>query len=438
MKPIIDVHAHIFNARDIPLKGYLLSRDYKKVIKILLHIPISFVARCIRRKLNPKKRGFLYNALCKLTLNCIYLFMGKQYRLWANTLSKRVREITSEMITTYQKDKIDLYVPLVIDYEYWFKNTPDNFMRWQLCYIYDPIILAHKGLIHPFVPFDPARELAFRKGLRNPDGEPEEEGSLKLVKDAIEKKGYIGVKLYNSLGYKPFNNAAVDGKRRKIALHRKKYVFNGEEYDEVLSELYDYCVENGVPITTHCVMGGIESYPGASYDFGQAEFWSDVLSQDRFKNLHLNLAHFGWNKKLDQGYGATQNWAKKICEMFAEYDYLFADVSCHRVVLEKESKKFKSDYKEMIREHPIVKKRLLFGIDWHVIKRVKNFSNFKARYVDVLQDGNLFTDEEVEDFLGGNALRFLGLLPGEKNRERLAKFYADHNIEPPGWYKATA
>ena len=33
MKLIIDVHTHIFCARDIPLKGYLLSRKPEKIIE---------------------------------------------------------------------------------------------------------------------------------------------------------------------------------------------------------------------------------------------------------------------------------------------------------------------------------------------------------------------------------------------------------------------
>ena len=67
-------------------------------------------------------------------------------------------------------------------------------------------------------------------------------------------------------------------------------------------------------------------------------------------------------------------------------------------------------------------------------KRVKNFVQFKEQYLKVLRHDNLFAKEEIEDFFGGNALRFLGLLPGGKNRERLEKFYTDNNIDPPEWF----
>jgi hypothetical protein len=51
----------------------------------------------------------------------------------------------------------------------------------------------------------------------------------------------------------------------------------------------------------------------------------------------------------------------------------------------------------------------------------------------------------LDNFFGGNALRFLGLLPlgtppadgWTKNRGRLQRFYQDNAIEPPEWFTAT-
>ena len=433
MKPVIDVHSHIFNAKDIPLKGYLLSRKAKEGLeKLLGWVLIPWVAKCIRRKLEPKKnKMFLGGILCRLPLKLVYKLMGKQYRHWVSTMMKEVDDITAEMIKTYENDEIDLYIPLMIDYEYWFKTSSDNPIKEQIDYIADKIIIPYEGKIHPFVPFDPARELAFRKGLEDPKGKQELYGSLNLVKDAIENRGFIGVKLYNSMGYKPFNNETVEKKRKKIALHKKKYVFKGIEYDDVLSELYDYCIENDVPITAHCVMDGIESYNKASWHFGRAKFWRDVLSQKQFEKLHLNLAHFGWSKK--QGYHGKKSWVREICEMLQEFEHLYTDVSHHRVVTKKYHNQFQSDYIDICRDYPAIKKKLLFGIDWHVIKRVKDFENFKTKYVKILQQDNLFNDDEIIDFLGGNALRFLGLLPGDQNYHRLKRFYQNNKIQPPQW-----
>ena len=436
MSLIIDAHTHIFGARDIPLKGYLLSRKPKNLWeKWRNQALIPLVAKCIRREVDQKKT-LLSRLGCSIVMGTVYATMGKAYRGWAETLSKKVPAIVEEMLETYAGDKIDLFVPLMIDYEYWFENTPDHLIKDQVQLIFEQVILPNKGLIHPFVSYDPARELAREKGLINPDGDLETTSSLQLVKEAIEKKGFIGVKLYNSLGYKPLYNADVNEERRTICHHKDRYArLSGEDYDRVLTQLYAYCVENDVPITTHCGMYGIESYPDASFVFGKAAFWRNVLSQPRYQKLRLNLGHFGWY--APQGYRGHITWVEDICRMFQEDNFLFADISCHRVMEKKELEKFKADYKNICQDFPIVKKRLLFGTDWHVNKRLDNFPSFKNNYIEILQQGGSFGDAEIQAFLGGNALDFLGMRPGGGNRRRLEKFYKDNGINPPAWFTAT-
>ena len=437
MKPIIDVHAHVFNARDIPIKGYLQSRKSKPFLEgLLTPLLAPVIARCLREE-NPDARG----VGCNLVTEVVCAMMGQEYRNWAETLAQDVRDITAEMVDTYRA--IDLFVPLMVDFEYWFLNSPDNDIKSQIDLVAEHIVLPYEGRIHPFVPFCPAREIAFRKGLRNPDGQVERHSSLELVKDAIQNKGFIGVKLYNALGYRPWGNAEVDAKRTRIKIHkRKKYdqTITGTEYDAVLGELYDYCVSNGVPITAHCVMDGIESYDDASYDFGKAVFWREVLDQPRYRTLRVNLAHFGWNKAV--GYGAPQNWAKDICRMAVAYDHLYTDVSHHSVLSYRGRRLFKGDYARMRQDWgahwPKVKSKILFGIDWHVLKRVKGFEDFLGQYVEVLSHGELYNRDEIADFMGGNAMRFLGLLPGGQNRQRLARFYRNQGQAPPAWFTATA
>jgi hypothetical protein len=88
-----------------------------------------------------------------------------------------------------------------------------------------------------------------------------------------------------------------------------------------------------------------------------------------------------------------------------------------------------------------LKKRILYGSDWHVLKRVKNFEIFMEKYIQVMGQAGFYTEEEMGDFLGGNALEFLGLLPGGKNRKRLERFYNNptNRIDsPPDWFTSTA
>jgi predicted TIM-barrel fold metal-dependent hydrolase len=347
--------------------------------------------------------------------------------------------------------------------------------------VYRDAVLPFRGRIHPFAPFDPARELAYRHGLPGPDDvSAEKYSSLELVKDAIRNKGFIGVKVYNTLGYRPLGNTAVDKKRQRIFRRNKmeQYsVFTGEEFDQVLAELYAFCLQEQVPITAHCVYDGIEAYTGASFDFGHPAYWRAVL--DEFEGLHVNLAHFGWSRPEEydtqmrrsivtqalrtlqrsvqqrslrtlaapRGDHETKAWVNVICEMLAEHDHLYTDVAHHGVTQDKNVEKYKTSYRAMCSDFPgVLQRKLLFGIDWHVISRVGGFEDFKAGCARILDDDAIFTSAQLDDFFGGNALRFLGLLPLDtppadgwtKNRERLRRFYRDNAIEPPEWFTATA
>ena len=429
MKLIIDVHEHIFNANDIPLEGYLKSRKYKGLSWLLSKLFIKPLARCVRRKLR-KEGKFLHKILCPILIKTVGKAEGKGYVNWAKILSMENKDIANLMTQKFKKDNIDLYIPLMIDYEYWLKNTEDIPIKEQRDNIYRNVILPHKGTIHPFISFDPARELAYRKQMKNPDGKLEEDGSLNLVKESIDQYGFIGVKLYNAMGYRPVNNALVDEKRRKIALHKKKYVFKGEEYDEVLKELYEYCVKEEIPITTHCEMDGSEAYHDASFDFGHPIFWKDILDNDRFSKLKLNLAHFGWNK--DTFHEGNRSWVQDICKMLEKYENLYTDVSHNRVVLKGNKEKFIDAYTVLSKNFPWIKKKILFGIDWHVIERVLGFEDFKDRYIEIL-DKSGFNQKEIDDFLGINAVKFLGLNKTGKNRKRLQNFYNQNSIGNPAW-----
>jgi len=330
----------------------------------------------------------------------------------------------------------------MIDYEYWFANSMDNRLGDQIVAVFEQVVLPQKGRIHPFVPFDPARELAYRKGRISPDGQVELDRPMTLVRDAIETKGFIGVKLYNSLGYRPLGNAdpQVSLMRRRIAVRNDKmtYLFDGEEYDEVLCDLYDYCVDNEVPVTAHCVMDGIEAYPGASLDFAKAELWNQVLRQERYKKLRLNLAHFGWNQTSGQGYAGSRSWVEDVCKMMLEYDHVYADVSHHRVLTAKGRKGFVDGYRKMREDFSAdidrIKRRILYGTDWHVLRRMSGYRAFLESYERVLKEAELFDEAELEGFRGDNAVGFLGLAAGGSNRARLERFFQVNCFRPPAWF----
>ncbi|MBN1439670.1 MAG: amidohydrolase family protein [Anaerolineales bacterium] len=464
----------MFRGRDIPLKGYLLSRSYPEWW-VRLAAPLIFTV--IENAVRGESRGFLVDLVKRL----VFAYTGAGYRRWADILSlEDMGDVARRLIDTFQKDRIGLYVPLMIDYEYWFKPSKNHPIVDQIDSMYRDVILPNQGRVHPFAPFDPARELAYRAKLPPPGvpdgGPPEKYSSLELAKEAVRNKGFVGVKVYNTLGYRPIGNAAVDAHRRSIfrrnGLARCER-FTGEEFDEVMAELYRFCRREEVPITGHCVYSGVEAYPGASYDFGAPAHWRAML--ERYPGLHVNLAHFGWNRPEEyfaarrrplfrrsvrafqrrmagapgpasDSAGGEQgaDWVREIAGMLPRFPGLYADVAHHMVMEDADIPKFREAYAAMCRDFPgVIQKRLLFGIDWHVVTRVDRYAEFLERYRRVLEEGSVFRPPEMKDFLGGNALRFLGLLPPSrkensrwsKNWRRLKSFYRKNRIRPPKWFR---
>jgi predicted TIM-barrel fold metal-dependent hydrolase len=250
-------------------------------------------------------------------------------------------------------------------------------------------------------------------------------------------------------------------------------VFTGAQYDEVLSELYRYCEREEVPITAHCTHDGIEAYPRASFDFASPRYWSAVL--ERYPHLHVNLAHFGWSRPEEyitaprryffnrpwqafrrrvagapgrasdspSGQEEQVHWVREAAEMLTRYPNLYVDVAHHPVTDDRNIPKYKVAYAAMCRDFPgVIPQRLLFGIDWHVIARVEHYEEFEQRYARILEEGKIFTKNEMRDFMGWNALRFLGILPPSrkakgrwsKNWKRLKSFYRKNRIRQPRWF----
>ena len=96
MTSVIDVHAHVFNARDIPIMGYLKSRRSKQVLERLLSwLLVPRLCRCLDKE--PKKRG----GWCNLMLEVVSAMMGGQYREWARTLSYDAVDIATELVESF-------------------------------------------------------------------------------------------------------------------------------------------------------------------------------------------------------------------------------------------------------------------------------------------------------------------------------------------------
>jgi predicted TIM-barrel fold metal-dependent hydrolase len=144
-------------------------------------------------------------------------------------------------------------------------------------------VLALPGRVLPFIAVNPARADHFA-----------------IMRRAIEDQGFLGVKLYPSLGYELLT-------------------------DEIRNVL-DYCRREDVPITIHTSATGFKK-DDASAQFCHPRHWEQLLLPG--DPLRVCFAHCGgWGGfcRIEQD---QVEWAEKILDFMDRYQGAYADVSYH-------------------------------------------------------------------------------------------------------------
>lgn len=187
---------------------------------------------------------------------------------------------------------------------------------------------------------------------------PDRPGAADEFRRCVEDLGFRGLKLYPRLGYAP-------------------------DHPVLMSQVYPYCVERGLPVVSHCSRGGVR---GAGIPPARADAWSapqaflPVLRA--FPDLRVCLAHFGgladWEAYVEQGLNpddpeaGARNWQVAIRRMIAakaadgspRWPGLWTDISYTVFQFE--------DYVPFLKlflEDPAIRARVLFGSDFYMTRQ---------------------------------------------------------------------
>jgi len=205
--------------------------------------------------------------------------------------------------------------------------------------------------------------------------------------EAVETKGFLGIKVYPPLGHDPA--------------------------DPALDELYAWCEQRGVPVTAHCSPIGVWSDLGVppgqdplKRNVARAEpkNWVPVL--EAHPGLRVNLAHFGgqWEALAE---GRPAAWVDQARDILARYPGCYADVSYHFAALHANPEVRRAYFDELRRtlDSPIGHK-VLWGTDYVILRTRCRHSDFRAAFAPPA--GGL-THAEFTSIANENPRRFLGL-----------------------------
>lgn len=398
-KPVINTHCHLLNLDFIP----------GKMIKLLTPLTHNLAKddsfRMVADILSTFIPGDEYDRIDKFLKN----------------YSSDINKVTKKYMTQLKYTGIDICVPLMMDFE---QAIPDSKTKNIAYYIYDKQAKQQQNLkdqvdyisrqvakypwqIFPFIMFDPRRK-----------------DSFEICRKAIEKKGFIGIKMYPALGYHPSPYVM-----RSPGSYWGKYIKKDDLAADQLDRLYTYCKNNRIPITTHIDIEGAYS----SDKLGNSPwFISDIekfMELDKVRerevwpltevsnwmvplqeyNLKINFAHLGGNylhnKDLNRLQAST--WRRQILNMIANSQIekngagsVYTDLSYHYMALKDNSHEQVQYFKDLnnIMKDKIYRSRLLFGTDasmishsWSegdYIRPYKNSANLDKKYQEKIFSDN--------------------------------------------------
>jgi predicted TIM-barrel fold metal-dependent hydrolase len=320
----------------------------------------------------------------------------------------------------------------MVDYDWWLargRRTPTT-LSDQVDVMSQMFILLG-GRVHGFAPFCPFREAMTSDA--NGIGD-----SMRLIKRAIETRGFIGVKLYPPMGFAAWGNTGrTEWKGKPTLPNAASDPDFGKRLDATMGSLYAYCIANDVPIMAHTNRsnGPYEEFKALA----GSEFWK--LALEKFPGLRVSFGHYG-DTDLEDHQGArtrpflelmTRDAGSPGLNTFADSSY-FAGTLMNQV-------KMKNVLRDLYTSSDrIMLERLMYGTDWTMILSQKNVERYLSDFIQVMQR---IEDEQPgigarqtslsNAFFGRNAVEFLGLSAGRGNRRRLEGFYEQNKVPAPEW-----
>jgi predicted TIM-barrel fold metal-dependent hydrolase len=244
-------------------------------------------------------------------------------------------------------------------------------------------VLAHPGRILPFVAVNTNRSLHFER-----------------MTHALEERGFVGVKMYPSLGYK------VDSPEMR--------------------RVYKYCVAHDTPVLLHCSRGGFFR-DDASIEFGDPAHWGAVLAD--FPELRVCFGHFGGDENLVAGSVDPDSWSGRIVKLMERHPHVYADISYHDDPMdggENEENYFR--HLGGMLDDDVLGSRILFGSDFHLVRQRVRDDNLWRFFA------NRFSAAHFKRITETNPVAYLGL-PRDSgggaraNVVRHLRYIAKYNFE---------
>ena len=316
-----------------------------------------------------------------------------------------------EMQRTYQAapaTAIDLFCPSMLDFDYWLGEGGKNEQRQaDGIRLMEQLAIASNGAFLPLVAYNPRADVGASPGA-----------ALARVQDAINRRGFIGVKLYPPIRFDP----GLGTKRKRGTCPP-----NSTDVNKALRAFYEWAKTYEIPVLAH----GSHSI-GASNDNEQCaspERWKLALHE--VPEMTLQIGHFGGNEPAAQAwpadYAALMDTAdgKRLRADLANLHGLFDDPMLIR--------KFTALLRTPLSSGGWVADRVFYGSDFYMTDMsdsTRVFAQEMQAFLSAVEAESPPITGLRDRVLGLNAVDFYGLRAGGATRKRLESFYKPYRIVP--------
>lgn len=235
-------------------------------------------------------------------------------------------------------------------------------------------------------------------------------GVIDLLKNAHEKYGIVGIKMYPAFGYdpRPEKNDFIPPVESDV-----------EDISQVLKNLYEFADEKNLPILTHCS-------PGGSYQCTIREeekykkIWGYTEPSNFLKigfeyGLRICFAHMGGNVYKKGMRELAMQWFNQICNLIS-YAHeqgskcrFYTDRANALAYIFKKRRKREDHFQQTadLFSESSYSPYILFGSDWPLGMHLFNENEYLKKYKSNLnQDAfSHYTQKNISQFLFGEELK---------------------------------
>jgi len=352
------------------------------------------------------------------------------YLRWFNLFTLYRHTLAAQLVQSYRENEVRplLIAPALVNYSRWLDEKVTSSFEDQVEVMGLVSRQAKDTLIHGYVCYDPLAQVYFRRGFKD------YRDQLALIKSAVEDHGFIGVKLYPPMGFKPLRNERGQLYPKPILDELGSRL--SEDLNEAMDQLFNLCTQLDIPVLAHAAAS---NSAGPKYsDRGDPAFWLPVFA--KYPKLRLCLAHFGrfsyrsaaappgsslpessWEWTL--GRHIRRNPDNRL---YADLSYLTevqTQDKLDRQTVGRQLRQYVSEFDPKL-------DRLVFGSDWIMLGKEPRSAEYAVDVIAFLKsEVGIKSQTTMDRVMRFNAVRFLGLAPGNQTRERLVSFYKRYELD---------